>query len=131
MGYSLRVASWNVCTLNSKLWEVVDALKRRRAHIVCLQETRWKGQRGDECNGYNMLYSGSDGAKNGVGFLLALEVHKNVVEVIRYNDRIMVLRLVLGDEVVTVVCAYVPQVELGDGRREILDSSRHNSEGHA
>ncbi|XP_076954466.1 uncharacterized protein LOC143628907 [Bidens hawaiensis] len=101
-------------TLNGKLLEVVDALKRRRVQIACLQETRWKGQRGDERNGYKLNYSGSDGAKNGVGFLVALEVYKNVVEVIRYNDRVMVLRLVLGEEVVAVVCAYAPHVGLGD-----------------
>ncbi|XP_076888894.1 uncharacterized protein LOC143539467 [Bidens hawaiensis] len=113
-GYSLRVASWNVGTLSGKLLEVIDALKRCKVHIACLQETRWKGQRGVERNGYKLLHSGADGAKNGVGFLVAIELHKNVIEVKRYNDRVMVLRLVLGVEVVAVVCAYAPHVGLGD-----------------
>ncbi|XP_022007321.1 craniofacial development protein 2-like [Helianthus annuus] len=119
---SLRVASWNVGTLSSKLLEVIDALKRRRVQIACLQETRWKGQRADERNGYKLLYFGSDGAKNGVGFLVSIELHKNVIEVTRHNDRIMVLRLVLGEQVVTVVCAYAPQAGLGDQeKREFWD----------
>ncbi|XP_021995940.1 craniofacial development protein 2-like [Helianthus annuus] len=117
-GCSLRVASWNVGTLSSKLLEVIDALKRRRVQIACLQETRWKGHRAEERNGYKLLYSGSDGAKNGVGFLVSIELHKNVIEVIRHNDRIMVLRLVLGEQVVTVVCAYAPQVELGEQEKK-------------
>ncbi|XP_076909447.1 uncharacterized protein LOC143566706 [Bidens hawaiensis] len=84
--------------------------------------TRWKGQRGVERNGYKLLHSGADGAKNGVGFLVAIELHKNVIEVKRYNDRVMVLRLVLGVEVVVVVCAYAPHVELGDQeKREFWD----------
>ncbi|XP_022014116.1 craniofacial development protein 2-like [Helianthus annuus] len=121
-GYSLRVASWNVGTLNSKLLEVIDALKRRRIQIACLQETRWRGHRGDERNGYKLLYSGTDGVKNGVGFLVDIELHKNMIEVIRHNDRIMVLRLVLGKELVAVVCAYAPQVGLGDQeKREFWD----------
>ncbi|XP_021974852.1 uncharacterized protein LOC110869960 [Helianthus annuus] len=65
---------------------------------------------------------GTDGVKNGVGFLVDIELHKNVIEVIRHNDRIMVLRLVLGEELVAVVCAYAPQVGLGDQeKREFWD----------
>ncbi|XP_076937390.1 uncharacterized protein LOC143604986 [Bidens hawaiensis] len=84
-------------TLSGKLLELVDVLKRRRVQIACLQKTRWKGHKGAEFNGYKLLYSGSVGAKNGVGFLVAKELHNSVVEVIRHNDRIMVLRLVLGE----------------------------------
>ncbi|KAJ0557790.1 putative SWR1-complex protein 5/Craniofacial development protein [Helianthus annuus] len=121
-GCSLRVASWNVGTLSGKLLEVIDTLKRHRVQIACLQETRWKGHRAEECNGYKLLYSGSNGTKNGVGFLVAIELHKNAIEVIRHNDRIMVLRLVLGEQVVTVVCAFAPHVGLGDQeKREFWD----------
>ncbi|XP_076884675.1 uncharacterized protein LOC143533939 [Bidens hawaiensis] len=112
--HTLRVASWNVGSLNGKLLELVDVLKRHRVQIACLQETRWKGHRGTECNGYKLWYSGSNEAKNGVGFLVAKKLLTSVVEVIRHNDRILVLRLVLGEVVVAVVCAYAPHAELGD-----------------
>ena len=57
-----------------------------------------------------------------MGFLVAKELHTSVVEVIRHNDRIMVLRLVLGEEVMAVVCAYAPHVGLGDQeKREFWD----------
>ncbi|KAK9069565.1 hypothetical protein SSX86_011469 [Deinandra increscens subsp. villosa] len=96
--------------------------KERRVQVARLQETRWKGNKGGECNGYKLWYMGTDGAKNGVGFLVACEFKDNVVEVRRYNDRIMVLRIVLREEVVSVISAYAPQVGLGDQeKRQIWD----------
>ncbi|KAL8254913.1 hypothetical protein R6Q59_033134 [Mikania micrantha] len=113
-GTILRIGSWNIGTLIEKLLELVDALRRRKVQVACLQETRWKGKRGGEYNGYKLWHSGADGAKNGVGFLVAKELQNTVLEVRRYNDRIMVLRMVLGEEVVTVVSAYAPHVGLGE-----------------
>ncbi|XP_022007985.1 uncharacterized protein LOC110907294 [Helianthus annuus] len=93
-----------------------------RVQIAYLQETRWKGNRWGEYNGYKLLYSESEGAKNGVGFLVSLKYHRNVIEVTRYNDRIMALILVLGEEVVMMVCTYAPNVRLGDlEKREFQD----------
>jgi hypothetical protein len=115
---SLRLASWNVGTLNGKLLELVDVLRKRKVQVACLQETRWKGQKGGEFNGYKLWYSGSDGSKNGVGFLVARELKENVVEVRRFNDRIMLMRLVLGEDVVAVVSAYAPQVGLGEQEKK-------------
>jgi hypothetical protein len=41
----LRVGTWNVGSLTSKLREIVDTMIRRRANILCVQETKWKGQK--------------------------------------------------------------------------------------
>lgn len=114
----LRIASWNVGTLRGKLLEVVDVLKRHRIDVTCLQEIRWKENEHKECNEYKLLYAGSNGTKNGVGFLVKLELYTNVIDVIRYNDRVMVLKLVLNKEVVTVACAYAPQVRLGEHEKK-------------
>ncbi|GKA07573.1 retrovirus-related pol polyprotein LINE-1 [Tanacetum coccineum] len=38
----IRVGSWNVGSLMSKLLELVDALERHRVDIACFQETKWK-----------------------------------------------------------------------------------------
>ncbi|XP_076957404.1 uncharacterized protein LOC143632872 [Bidens hawaiensis] len=99
-------------------WSPVKPSKACWVHIACLQETRWKGHRGAECNGYKLWYSWSDGARNGVGFLVSKELHSNVVDVIKHNDRIMMLRLVLGLAVVVVVCAYAPHIGLGDQEKK-------------
>jgi hypothetical protein len=41
----IRVGSWNVGSLTGKLRELVDAASRRRVSILCVQETKWKGQK--------------------------------------------------------------------------------------
>ncbi|GKD21606.1 retrovirus-related pol polyprotein LINE-1 [Tanacetum coccineum] len=78
----IRVGSWNVCSLTSKLLELVNALKRHRVDIACFQETKWKGSSNKEVNGYKLC------------------------------DRIISLTLVIEGEAVNVISAYVPQVGL-------------------
>jgi exonuclease III len=47
----LRVGTWNVGSLMGKLREIVDTMItmiRRRVNILCVQETKWKGQKTKE-----------------------------------------------------------------------------------
>jgi hypothetical protein len=41
----LRVGIWNVGSLTGKLREIVDTMIRWCVNILCVQETKWKGQR--------------------------------------------------------------------------------------
>jgi hypothetical protein len=43
----IHVGSWNVGSLTGKLRELVDAT-RRYVSILCVQETKWKGQKAKE-----------------------------------------------------------------------------------
>ena len=43
--YKIRLASWNVGSLTSKLAELVDAMVRRNVSILCVQETKWVGEK--------------------------------------------------------------------------------------
>ncbi|KAG2534800.1 hypothetical protein PVAP13_9NG085246 [Panicum virgatum] len=43
-----RIGSWNVGSLTGKLRELVDVAIRRRVNILCVQETKWKGQKAKE-----------------------------------------------------------------------------------
>ena len=63
----LKVAKLNVGTMTSKGREMGDLMERRGVDILCVRETRWKGERA-KCigGGYKMLYSGSGNKKNGV-----------------------------------------------------------------
>nr|GEW61758.1 hypothetical protein [Tanacetum cinerariifolium] len=49
--HRIRVGSWNVGSLTSKLFELSDALRRHKVDIACFQETKWKGSRAREGNG--------------------------------------------------------------------------------
>ncbi|KAD7477106.1 hypothetical protein E3N88_00242 [Mikania micrantha] len=60
--------------------------------------------------------------KNGVAFLVAIEFQDNIVDVRRCNNRIMLLRMMLGEEVVAIVIAYAPHTKSGEsGKRELWD----------
>lgn len=93
-------------------------LRKRRVDVACIQETRWKGAQSREANGYKLWYSGLVTSRNGVGILLSKELKDSVVEVKRCNDRIMSVRVVIGEKVVNVVCAYAPQVGLSELEKE-------------
>ncbi|GKB64329.1 retrovirus-related pol polyprotein LINE-1, partial [Tanacetum coccineum] len=65
---------------------VVDGGRRTRSYDRLagsrrIRETKWKGSRAREGNGYKLWYSGSSNARNGVGIILAGRLKDNVVRV--------------------------------------------------
>ena len=59
----IRIGSWNVGSLTGKLRELVDVAIRRRINILCVQETKWKGQKAKEVEdtGFKLWYTGASG----------------------------------------------------------------------
>ncbi|KAG2588610.1 hypothetical protein PVAP13_5NG230000, partial [Panicum virgatum] len=106
----IRIGSWNVKSITGKLRELVDAAIRRRVNILCIQETKWKGQKAKEVEDTSFKLYLKDG----------------VVEVRRQGDRIILIRLVVGDSVLNVISTYAPQVGLSESTKmqfwEDLDS---------
>jgi hypothetical protein len=68
----IRLGSWSVGSLTGKLREVVDAAVRRRVNILCIQETKWKGQKAREVEGsdFKLWYTGEVSGRDGVGILI-------------------------------------------------------------
>ncbi|XP_071695754.1 uncharacterized protein [Rutidosis leptorrhynchoides] len=121
----IRVGSWNIGTLTGKRIELVDTFLKSKVDIVCVQETRWKGEEAIEIQDYKLWYSGSRIARNRVGIFLG-KLHKdNVVDVGRFSDRIMSVSLIIKEETFTVISAYAPHAGLGDAEKksfwELLD----------
>ena len=110
----IRLASLNVGTLTGQFLELVDVLRKKKVDVACIQETRWKGEKTKEANGFKLWYSGLVNSRNGVGILLSTKLKDKVVEIKRCGDRIMYIRLVVGTVIGTVICVYAPQVGLGD-----------------
>ena len=81
----IRVGSWNVGSLTRKLRELVDAAIRRRVNILCVQETKWTGQKAREVEntGFKLWYSGLVGNRNDVGILIDKNLKNGVVDVRR------------------------------------------------
>jgi exonuclease III len=112
----IRLASWNVRSLTGKLRELVDTTIRRRVNILCVQETKWTGQKAKEVEntGFKLWYTGKERSRNGVGILIDKSLKNGVVAVRRQEDMIIMIKLIFGDLVLNVISAYAPQVSLSD-----------------
>ncbi|XP_066966169.1 craniofacial development protein 2-like [Macrobrachium rosenbergii] len=91
--------------------EVAEMMITRGVDILCVQETRWRGNKAKEIGGgCKLLYSGADeNGRSGVGIIVNTELKEKVVEVKRSGNRIMKVKLMLSEEVLNVISAYAPQ----------------------
>ena len=90
----------------------------------CVQETRWRNANTKKIVGKDSIYKlfgiGNDKGTNGVGILLAEKWIDKVIDVNRLNDRIMIIKLIVGKSLVSVVSAYAPQCGLDDSSKDIF-----------
>jgi exonuclease III len=112
----VRVGIWNVGSLTGKLREVVDTMIRRHVNIRCVQETKWKGQKAKEVEDtdFKLWYTGNTSTKNGVGIVLDKSLKDGVVDIKRQGDKIILVKLLVGDLVFNVISAYAPQIGLNE-----------------
>ena len=90
----LRVPTLNAETITGNGREVADLMERRGLAILCVQETRWKGEKARCIGGeYKMWYCGSRKKKNSVGIILKKENVERIVELWRVTDRIICLKM--------------------------------------
>ena len=100
----------------------MDTAVRRRVNILCVQETKWKGQKAKEVDntGFKLWYTGTTSNKNRVGVLIDKSLKDGVVEVRRQGDRIILVKLVISDMVLNVISAYAPQVGHDESAKRLL-----------
>ncbi|KAL5157576.1 Craniofacial development protein 2 [Glycine soja] len=112
----IRFGTWNIGTLTGKSMEIVDVMVRRKINFMCLQETKWTGEKAKELDnsGFKMWYTGKIRSRNGVGIIVDKEWKKDVVDVRRVGDRIIALKLVVGQDTFNVISGYAPQVGLAE-----------------
>ncbi|KAM2399376.1 hypothetical protein ACFXTH_035947 [Malus domestica] len=116
----MRLGTWNIGTLTGKSMEVVEVMVRRRINIMCLQETKWVGRKANdlENSGFKLWYSGTNRTRNGVGIIVDKTLTQDIVDVKRVGDRIMAIKIVIGQELINVISAYAPQVGLDTSSKE-------------
>ena len=119
---SFRVATLNVGTMRGRAGEVVETMSRRGVDVCCLQEVRWRGKGTRMVCGkdsrYKFFWSGSQSGTGGVGILINEKWTEKVIEVVRVTDRIMLLKMVIGDGIVTFISVYAPQAGLEDNIKD-------------
>ena len=57
----VRLGSWNIGSMTRKLRGLVDATARRGVDILCVQETKWRGQKAKEVEDtcFKLWYTGT------------------------------------------------------------------------
>ena len=116
----MRLGRLNIRTLTGKSTEVMEVMVRRRISIMCLQETKWVGfkARDLENSGFELWYSGTNRTRDDVGIIVDKTLTQDVVDVKRVRDRIMAIKIVIGQELINVISAYAPQVGLDTSLKE-------------
>ena len=112
----IRFGIWNIGIFTGKFMEIVDVMVRRKINFMCLQEIKWTGEKAKELDnsGFKLWYTGKIRLRNGVGIIVDKEWKKDVVDVRRVGDRIIVLKLVVGQDIFNVISGYVFQVGLAE-----------------
>ena len=67
--------------------------------------------------GFKLWYTGTVTNRNEVGVLIDKSLKNSVVGVRRQGDRIILVKLVIGDMVLNVISAYAPQVCLDESAK--------------
>ena len=67
--------------------------------------------------GFKLWYTGTFVNRNRVGVLIDKSLKNGVVGVRRQGDRIILVKLVVGDIVLNVISAYAPQVGLDESAK--------------
>ena len=112
-----RVGTLNVNTLRGRVCEVVETLSHRKVDVCCIQETKYRGGTPhNQGQGHQVqaLLVRKRQRTAGVGVFVAEEWIEKVFEVQRVFDRIILVKLIVGQCVVTFLSVYAPQSGLSD-----------------
>ena len=112
-------------TLRGRVCEVVETLSSRKVDVCCIQESRYCGGNCRTIKGkdtrYKLYWSGNDKGTAGVGE----EWIEKVFEVQRVSDRIILVKLIVGQHVVTFLSVYAPQSGLSDEVKDLFFDQLH------
>ena len=100
----------------------MEALAERRMDVACVQETRWRGSVcrffGAIGKRYKLFWMGSKAKTDGVGIFVAAKWVDSVLSVERLSERVLLLKMVLGDCLLNVFTIYAPHSGKPDEEKE-------------
>jgi len=115
-GWAFRVGTWNIDSLKGRSGELVEPLTERQVDMACVQEIRWRGSGcrffGAVGKRYKLFWMGSKAKTDGVGIFVAEKWVDSVVSIERHSERVLVLKMVLGDCLLNVFTVYAPHLSL-------------------
>ena len=124
---TFKIASWNVGTMRGRSSEIVETITRRNIDLCCVQEVRWRGASARHITGKNSRYKffwvGNNQGISGVGVLLAEKWVDKGYDIKRVSGRIMLIKLLVGEVVLTVLSVYAPQTGLEESTKDAFYDS--------
>ena len=97
-------------------------LERRSVDVCCVQEVRWRGASVRIVEGrrarYKLFWIGNSTGYWGVGIFIAEKWVDKVIDVKRVNDRIIVVKFLIGKRIATAVSVYTPQCGLSEEEKD-------------
>ena len=113
-----------------KALEVVGMLQRRRLEVLCVQDTKWKGDRARQmAGGYKMMHAGGYGRSNGVGVIISEEISKEVVRVERWNGRAIAVWMIVQKQLMCGISVYGPQTGSTEAEKQHFRNEVENMMG--
>ncbi|KAH0434466.1 hypothetical protein IEQ34_026824 [Dendrobium chrysotoxum] len=110
----IRIGTWNIGSLTGKLIELIDIMIHRKINILCIQKTKWVGEKANEIDslGFKLWFSGRSRTRNGIDVILDKSLKDNVININRIGDRIIALKIIVNAKIVNIISTYAPQVGL-------------------
>ena len=108
-------------SLTGRLGELVEAMAERQMDVLCVQETRWRSDCrlfGAIGKRYKLFLMGNEAKTDGEGIFVAEKWADSVVRVERHSERILVLKMVLGDRLLNVFTVYAPHTGKPEEEKE-------------
>lgn len=103
--------TWNIGNLEAKSLELAIEFLTTN-YVVCVKETRWSRQKTRGVKGYKLWYVDLDDRRHRVGILVSNVILKQLIKVRRCNNRIILVRIVVEKEVISIVSALGPKLGL-------------------
>ena len=118
------MCSWNAGTIRGQSNELVEVMSNGEVYICGLQERRWRGASArlvkEKDSIFKLFWVGNGKGMGGVENLLAEKWVEAIFDVKHVSDRIMLVKLVLGKNVVMFLLVYPPQAACGDIVKDLL-----------
>ena len=103
---------------------MVETLFRRKVDLCCVQETRYRGGHcriiTDKDSRYKLFWPGNKKGTAGVGVFVAEKWIEKVFEVKRVSDRIILVKIIVGQRVLCLLSVYAPQCGLSDAVKDLF-----------
>ena len=106
----IRVATWNVRTMNSpgKLENIKQEMRRNRIDVLGVSEVRWRDGGELLSDEFRMVYSGGTEKERGVAIIMERKMAGRVMDIVKVSDRLMMVKMEARPVNLVLIQVYMP-----------------------